>query len=72
LEGRCRVHELERHHKEFEVAMVGAECRLLNVRLNHAHLVVATLKVQLGEEFGTAKFIEQLIDDGDQHVVDGL
>jgi hypothetical protein len=72
---KCRRHirEPERHHKEFEVAMVGLEHRLLNVVSGHAHLVVAAPKVQLSEEFGAAKFIEQLIDDRDwEHVADGL
>jgi hypothetical protein len=55
------------------VFVVGAERRLLDVHLSHADLVVAALQIELGEEFGAALFVEQLVDDRDwEHVTADL
>jgi K+/H+ antiporter YhaU regulatory subunit KhtT len=45
LEGRRRVHEAERHHKEFEQSLMGAEGALVDVVSGHLHLVITGLQV---------------------------
>ena len=71
LEHSRRVGETKRHDEELEVAVVGAECRLLRVGQVHAHLVIAGMQVQLGEEHGAMQLIEELVDQRDQELVLG-
>lgn len=69
LERRRSIGEAEWHHQELKVALVCAERRLVDVVGMHPHLVVARAQIQLGEESGAAKFIEELIDDGNGELV---
>jgi hypothetical protein len=50
LERRGHVGEAERHHQELEVAVMGAERRLVNVVWMHPHLMVPTAQIKLGED----------------------
>ena len=47
------------------MAVVRPESRLGYVIRVHPHLMIATPQVQLGEEAGAPKLVQQLIDDGD-------
>jgi hypothetical protein len=42
---------------------VGTECRLVDVCLPHAHLMVPQAQIELGEEFGAMELIQQLVDN---------
>jgi len=70
---KCRrgVGEPKRHHQELEVAVVGAERRLLDVRRVHAHLVVPRAEVELGEVLGPVELVEELVDHRDRELVLG-
>jgi hypothetical protein len=52
------VHQAERHNKELEEALVGAEGHLLHVIGMHPHLVIVEAKVELHEKLGAAQLIE--------------
>jgi hypothetical protein len=65
--GRC-VRQSEWHDHELEVAVVGAERRLFNVVVVHPYLMVVASEVQLGEVCA-AKFIEELVHDGNRELV---
>jgi hypothetical protein len=62
---RC-VAKPERHHQELVQAVVGTKCRFVHVFRPHAHLVVPGTQVQLGEEPGTMKLVQQLVDHRDR------
>ena len=70
---KCRrgVGEPKRHHQELEVAVVGAERRLLDVRRVHAHLVVPRAEVELGEVLGPMELVEELVNHRDRELVLG-
>lgn len=60
---RCQgVGEAEGHDEELEQTLMSAERCFLDVVRVHAHLVVPRAHVELREEFGTAEFVEQLLD----------
>lgn len=68
-----RVGELERHHHELEMAVVGAECRLGDVVRVHEHLMTVAAEVEFGEEASAVKFIEKFLDHRDREfALDGL
>jgi hypothetical protein len=58
MESGGSIHEPKRHHQKLEVAAVRVERRFANVVWVHAHLVVATAEVKLGEEPHAAKLIQ--------------
>jgi hypothetical protein len=66
--GRC-VHQSELHDHELEVAVVGVERRLFIVVGVHPYLMVASSEVQLGAKVCAAKFVEELIHDGNRELV---
>jgi hypothetical protein len=53
--------EPKRHDEELVEAIVSPKCRLLNISGVHANLVVAGAEVQLGEESGAVKLVEELV-----------
>ena len=69
LECRRGVGEPKRHHQELEVAVVGAESGLLDVRRVHPHLVVPGAEVKLGEVLRPMELVEELINHRDRELV---
>jgi hypothetical protein len=68
---RC-VAKPERHHQELVQAVVCTKHRFVHVFRPHAHLVVPGTQVQLGEEPGTIKLVQQLVDHRDwEGILDG-
>jgi len=51
------------------MAVVGAERRFGHVLWMYSHLMVVGAQIQLGEELGTMKFIEQLLDHRNRKLV---
>jgi hypothetical protein len=45
------------------MALVCAECRLVDIVRVHANLMVPEMEIQLGEEVGVAKFIKQFVEN---------
>jgi hypothetical protein len=69
LECCRRFCQAEGHDEELDVAMVGAEGGLLDVRGVNPDLVVAGAKVELGEKLGTSEFIQKFIHDQNRVLV---
>jgi hypothetical protein len=59
----------ERHDEELEETLVCLECHLLHICRVHADLVVAGVKIKLGEVLCAAQLIQQLLDDQDREFV---
>jgi len=51
------------------VALVRPERRLENIIRVHAHLVIPTVEVDLGEEPSAPQLIQELVDDWDGELV---
>jgi len=69
LKSSRRVGEAERHHHELVVTPVRAERCLLDVIRVHPDLMVAAMKVDLGEVPCTLELVQELIDDWDRELI---
>jgi hypothetical protein len=58
------VNKPEGHYCELVVAVVGAERRLGDIFLGKADLVVTAMEVNLGEDSGAMKLIQDRVDPG--------
>ena len=56
--GICQT---ERHDQKLEQALMSVESRLLPIIRVHAHLVIPRAEIQLREELGTPKLIQQFL-----------
>jgi hypothetical protein len=69
---RC-IGEAERHDQKLKMAVVRAKRSLLLIGRLHAHLVVPTVEVELGEEAGATELVEEFIHHRNwKHVADRL
>jgi hypothetical protein len=63
LEGGWGIAEAERHNSKLVMAMTLFKRSLFFVIVPHQIMVVARMEINLGEELGTRRLVQQLIND---------
>jgi hypothetical protein len=69
LERSLRICEAGWHDRELKVSLMGTKGCFLNIFWMHANFMVATSKINLGEEPCSTQFIKQFINNGDRKFV---
>ena len=64
LESAGSIAEAERHNESLVVAVSRLECGLVDVFFEDLDLVVSAFELDLGEEFGATKPVEEIVDSG--------
>jgi hypothetical protein len=63
LEGSWSIAKPKRNYQELIMAFMSSERSLHNIFFLHLNLVITGVKIQFGEEIGTLKLIQQIIND---------